>query len=93
MNESGDAGAFAERPPRFEPSEPCGRDDWSRLCPEPSGRTARLTIPSIRAWWLGFADAGRGFKVFVGMGEQAYADPARAQLAWDVLDSLRFLPR
>ena len=25
--------------------------------------------------------------------EQAYADPARAQLAWDVLDSLRFLPR
>jgi hypothetical protein len=31
--------------------------------------------------------------VFVGMGEQAYANPARARLAWDVLNSLRFLPR
>jgi len=27
------------------------------------------------------------------MGEGAFEDPARAQLAWDVLDSLRFLPR
>jgi hypothetical protein len=50
-------------------------------------------IPNMRAWWLGFSDAGRGFYVFVGMGEQAFADPARAQLAWDVLDSFRFLPR
>ena len=31
--------------------------------------------------------------MFVGMGEQAYANPARARLAWDVLNSLRFLPR
>jgi hypothetical protein len=93
VNETDDAGAFAERPARLEPSEPCGGEDWRRLCPEPTGRTPRLSIPGIHAWWLGFGDAGRGFYAFVGMGEQAHADPARAQLAWDVLDSLRFLPR
>jgi hypothetical protein len=31
--------------------------------------------------------------VFVGMGEKAYGDPERSQLAWGILDSLRFLPR
>lgn len=86
---SGDGSGFPVRPERFGPSEPCV--SWTRLCPEPSGRT--LTIPDIRAWWLGFSDAGRGFYVFVGMGEQAYANRARAQLAWEVLDSLRFLLR
>lgn len=85
--------AFDERPARFEPSGPCGGQDWSRLCPEPTGRTSRLTIPGIRAWWIGFVDQGRGFYVFVGMGEQAFQDPAKARLAWDVLDSLHFLPR
>jgi hypothetical protein len=93
VNESGDAGGFAKRPLRFEPSEPCGGDDWTRLCQEPSGDTSRLSIPGIHAWWFGFHDAGRGFYVFVGMGEQAYRDQARAGLAWEVLDSLRFLPR
>jgi hypothetical protein len=92
VNEAGDASGFAERPVRFEASQPCGGDDWSRLCPEPSGRSLRLTIAGVRAWWLGFADAGRGFYVFVGMGERAYQDPARQQQAWTVLDSLSFDP-
>jgi hypothetical protein len=90
VNEAGDASGFAERPARFEPSQPCGGDDWSRLCPEPSGRSLRLTITGVHAWWLGFADAGRGFYVFVGMGAQAYADPMRAQTPWEILDSLSF---
>jgi hypothetical protein len=93
VNESGDAEGFADRPVRSEPSEPCGGDEWTRLCREPSGDTPRLSIPGIHAWWFGFHDAGRGFYVFVGMGEQAYRDQARAGLAWEVLDSLRFLPR
>jgi hypothetical protein len=90
---AGGPSGFAERPAHFQPSEPCGGDDWSRLCPEPSGRVLRLTIPGIHAWWFGFADQGRGFYVFVGMGDRAFADPARAQQAWDVLDSLGLLPR
>lgn len=89
INESGDAKGFPPRPQRFEPSTPC--EDWTKLCPEPDGRA--FGIPGIRGWWLGFGDAERGFYAFVGMGEQAFSDPARAQLAWDVLDSLQFLPR
>jgi hypothetical protein len=86
-------GGGPERPEHFEPSEPC--EGWTQLCPEPTGRRLGGTqaLQLIRGWWLGFDDAGRGFYVFVGMGEEAFADPARAQLAWDVLDSLRFLPR
>jgi hypothetical protein len=86
---SGDGSGFPERPGHFGPSEPC--ESWTRLCPEPSGQ--KLDLGGVRAWWLGFADAGRGFYAFVGMGEQAYADQARSQLAWEVLDSLRILPR
>jgi hypothetical protein len=89
VSEAGDATGFPERPQRFEPSEPC--EGWTRLCPEPEGQA--LGVPGVRGWWLGFGDAGRGFYVFVGMGEQAYFDPDRAQLPWDVMDSLRFLPR
>jgi hypothetical protein len=89
ISEAGDAEGFPPRPQRFEPSEPC--ESWTRLCPEPEGRA--FDIPSVRGWWLGFGDAERGIYAFVGMGEQAFSDPARAQLAWDVLDSLRFLPR
>jgi hypothetical protein len=89
VNEAGDGAGFPQRPQRFEPSTPC--EDWTRLCPEPEGQA--WGISDVRGWWLGFADVGRGLYVFVGMGEQAYADPARAQLAWNVLDSLRFLPR
>jgi hypothetical protein len=97
LNDAGEAGegnGMPARPSAFEPSTPC--ENWSRLCPEPEGDWMRgfdQPIPGIHGWWLGFHDAGRQFYVFVGMGEQAYADPARAQLAWDVLDSLRFLPR
>jgi hypothetical protein len=63
----------------FEPSALCG-EDFDRLCSDPEGRG--LGIPGIRAWWLRFADAGRGIYVFVGMGEQAFQNPSRAHLAW-----------
>jgi hypothetical protein len=94
LNDAGEGNGMPPRPSAFGPSTPC--ENWSRLCPEPQGDWMRgfdHPIPWIHGWWLGFHDAGRQFYVFVGMGEQAYADPARAQLAWDVLDSLRFLPR
>jgi hypothetical protein len=89
VNDAGEGNDMPPRPSAFGPLTPC--DDWSRLCPEPNGDW--IPTPGIHGWWMGFHDAGRKFYVFVGMGEQAYADPARAQLAWDVLDSLRFLPR
>jgi hypothetical protein len=94
LNDAGEGNGMPERPAAFVPSTPC--DNWTRLCPEPKGDWMRgfdQPIPGIHGWWLGFHDAGRQFYVFVGMGEQAYSDPARAQLAWDVLDSLQFLPR
>lgn len=84
---SGNGSGFPERPDRFGPVNVCG--DFDRLYPSDGSDQ----VPGIRGWWIAFEDAGRGFYVFVGMGEQAYADEARAQLAWDVLDSLRFLPR
>jgi hypothetical protein len=93
LNDAGEGNGMPERPSAFEPSTPC--ENWSRLCPEPEGDLQGFDqpLPGIHGWWLGFHDDKRRFYVFVGMGEQAYADPARAQLAWDVLDSLRFLAR
>lgn len=91
VNDGGDDGpGFPDRPDRFEPSTLCG-EDFARFCPDPEGRS--LGISGIRAWWLRFGDSGRGIYAFVGMGEQAFGDAARAQLAWDVLNSLHFLPR
>jgi hypothetical protein len=84
---SGDGDGFPDRPAAFEPANVC--HDFDRLCPS-DGLNG---IPGIRHWWMGFRDADRGFYVFVGMGEQAFGEPDRAQQAWDVLDSLRFLPR
>lgn len=94
LNDAGEGNGMPARPSAFEPSTPC--ENWSRLCSEPHGDWMRgfdHPIPGIHGWWLGFHDAGRQFYVFVGMGEKVYPDPARAQLAWDVLDSLRFSPR
>ena len=85
LSDSGSA--FPERPERFGPLNVCG--DFDRLCPS----DGRDMVPGIRGWWIAFKDAGRAFYVFVGMGEDAFANEARAQQTWDVLDSLRFLPR
>lgn len=82
--EAGDGAGFPERPTRFAPESVCSEGD-------PFCREGSSNVPGIRSWWIAFQDSGRGFYIFVGMGEQAYADPARAQLAWDVLDSLQFL--
>jgi hypothetical protein len=91
VNDGGDDGpGFPERPGTLSPSRLCGHN-FASLCPDPEGRT--LDISGIRAWWLRFGDSGRGIYVFVGIGERAYQDPARAQLAWDVVNSLIFLPR
>lgn len=78
---------FPERPTHFGPVRVCG--DFDLLCPS----DGRNLVPGIRSWWIAFNDAGRSFYVFVGMGEEAYANPERQQQAWDVLDSLQFLPR
>jgi hypothetical protein len=83
---AGSGDGFPERPARFGPITDCR--DVDGLCPS----DGRGVVPGIRGWWIAFRDAGRGFYVFVGMGERAFADPARGQLAWDVLDSLRFEP-
>jgi hypothetical protein len=94
LNDAGEGNDMPPRPSAFGPSTPC--ENWTRLCPEPNGDWMHgfdQPIPGIHGWWIGFHDVGRQFYVFVGMGEQAYADPARAQLAWNVLDSLKFLPR
>lgn len=85
--EAGSGAGFPERPERFGPLNVCG--DFDRLC-ETEGQDQ---VPGIRGWWMAFEEAGRGFYVFVGMGEQAFQEPTSAQRAWDVLDSLRFLPR
>lgn len=78
---------FPDRPARFGPVRVCG--DFDLLCPS----DGQNLVPGIRSWWIAFSDSGRSFYVFVGMGEDAYADPERQQQAWDVLDSLQFLPR
>jgi hypothetical protein len=94
LNDAGEGNGMPARPSAFGPSTPC--ENWTRLCPDPEGDWMRgfdHPIPGIHGWWIGFHDVGREFYVFVGMGEQAYADSTQAQLAWDVLDSLRFLPR
>lgn len=84
---AGTGDGFPERPAAFGPVALCG--DGDALCRS----DGRNVVPGIRGWWSAFRDEDRGFYVFVGMGEHAYADPARAQIAWDVLDSLRFAPR
>ncbi len=52
--------------------------------PEP-WRSARF-----RAWWIPFEDAGRGFYLFVAIGDDASSE-LRAQ-TWDITDSLSFEP-
>jgi hypothetical protein len=91
INEAGSGSGFPSRPDRFEPSTPC--EGWNKLCPEPTGTEVWSGFdhpPDVRGWWLGFNDTGRGFYVFVGMGEKAFADPDRAPQAWAILDSLTF---
>jgi hypothetical protein len=93
LNDDGVGTGKPPRPDHFEPSTPC--ENWSRLCPEPTGtkwRAGNLRVPDIRGWWLGFHDAGRQFYVFVGIGNRAFADPDRARQAWAILDSLTFVP-
>jgi hypothetical protein len=97
LNENGSACAgtrdsagpsgFPDRPTHLGPVQVCG--DFDLLCPS----DGRGQVPGIRSWWIAFNDAGRSFYVFVGMGEAAYSNPDRQQQAWDVLDSLDFLPR
>jgi len=83
----GTGAGFPDRPAAFGPLTVCEGGDT--LCPS----DGREIAPGVRGWWMWFRDGNRGFYVFVGMGERVFADPARAQLAWDVLDSLRVDPR
>jgi hypothetical protein len=93
LNEAGTGSGFPPRPERFAPSTPC--EGWSRLCPEPTGTDVWSGLdhpPDTRGWWLGFHDNGRGFYVFVGMGNRAFENPDRAREVWDVLDTLAVDP-
>jgi hypothetical protein len=82
------AGADASYPPKPIPFSPGAICSGYSSCEQ--GRA--LGIEGIRAWWFYFRSEGRGIYVFIGMGEQAFDDPGRAQQAWDVLDSLTFDP-
>jgi hypothetical protein len=46
--------------------------------------------PAFRAWWIPFEDAGRGFYLFVAIGNEATLE-LRAQV-WQAADSLSFEP-
>jgi hypothetical protein len=78
--------SYPQRPISFSPEAICSSRET--VCEQ--GRA--LGIEGIRSWWYYFRDGDRGLYVFVGMGERAFDDPARAQQAWDVLDSLTFEP-
>jgi hypothetical protein len=92
LNERTPAGrGLPDRPTAFSPEALCQSGSPAGGSP---GCVPGLAqgIEGIRAWWTYFQDNGRGFYLFVGMGEQAYQDPARQQQAWDVLNSLSFDP-
>jgi hypothetical protein len=78
-------GDYPPRPRPFSPGTICPDD---LACIEGRGQD----IEGIRAWWTYFGEEGRGVYVFVGMGEQAYANPETLRQAWAVLDSLRLGP-
>jgi hypothetical protein len=78
----GDWGEPRSRPVSFDPAVWCEHPD----CDDGT----RQGLDPLRAWWIAFQDAGRGFYAFVAMGEEAFADPARSDAAWRVLDSLEF---
>jgi hypothetical protein len=88
LQESGErVELFDDRPVHFGP---LGCDDAIYGCrpsedpdlPEP------WRDPAFRAWWIPFEDAGRGFYLFVAIGNEA--TPELEQQAWDVADSLSF---
>ena len=89
VSAAGTGSGFPPRPERFEPSEPC--EGWSRLCPEADG-LGLVPVDGVHGWWLGFSDGGRGFYVFVGMGDEAFKHPQLARQPWDILDTLAVDP-
>ncbi len=46
----------------------------------------------LRAWWIAFADKGRGFYAFIALGPIVAHDGEVERVVWHVLDSLRFQP-
>jgi hypothetical protein len=89
VNDGGEGDGFPPRPDSLDHAALCGGAEL--LCRDLEGRD--LGIPDVRAWWFYFEDHGRGIYVFVAMGEDAFQDPARSQAAWDVVNSLGFMPR
>ncbi|MDP9341477.1 MAG: hypothetical protein M3Q23_05065 [Actinomycetota bacterium] len=73
------------RPARFGPG--AARDTWNSF-PACDGYQAK----GLRAWWIPFQDAGRGFFAFVALGPGVGHDPQVLRVVWHVLDSLRFQP-
>jgi hypothetical protein len=90
LQESGtDVGLFDLRPGRFGP---LGCEDAIYGChpsEDPDLPDAARNVP-FRAWWIPFQDAGRGFYLFVAIGNEA--TPELREEAWAVADSLAFDP-
>ena len=80
------ASTFPRRPSPFDRETACGQTENSACVDNALG------LDKIRTWWLPFSDpgSGRGFYVFVAMGEVAYRDTGRSAAAWAILESLRF---
>jgi hypothetical protein len=90
LQESGaDVGLFDPRPDRFGP---LGCEDAIYGCRpsvHPDLPDAAQDVP-FRGWWIPFQDFGRGFYLFVAIGNEA--TPELREEVWAVADSLAFDP-
>ena len=90
LQESGvDVGLFDPRPDRFGPLECEDAIYGCRPSDHPDAPDAARNEP-FRAWWIPFQDSGRGFYLFVAIGNEA--TPELREEAWAVADSMAFDP-
>jgi hypothetical protein len=85
-------GGFGDRHRRPVTFGPLGCEDAIYGChpsEDPDLPDAARNVP-FRAWWIPFQDAGRGFYLFVAIGNDA--SPELREQAWAVADSLAFDP-
>jgi hypothetical protein len=78
-------GGFPSRPEVFEPVD-------ARLAVEDLPACDPYPRLPIRGWWFAFEDQGRGLYAFLALGPDVATGGDRWQMAWEVLNSLRFDP-
>jgi hypothetical protein len=78
-------GGFPSRPEVFEPAD-------ARLAVEDLPACDPYPRLPIRGWWFAFEDQGRGLYAFLALGPDVATGGERWQMAWEVLNSLRFDP-